>query len=73
MAEKSIFEISEEKRFEEQEGIKATLGLEAKAKMVRMNLTVPPEYKAKFENYCRKNYITPSAQLRAWIDTFCQE
>lgn len=73
MAKKSIFDISYEERFEEQESIKAALGLESKAKMVRLNMTLPPDYKTRFLNYCQKNYINPSAQLRAWIDQHCND
>ena len=71
--ERSIFDISAEERFEEQEAIKAELGLktESKVTMVRLNMTLPPEYKTRFLNYCEKHYLTPSAQLRAWIDECC--
>ena len=69
---KSIFDISDNDRVEEQEGLKAGYGLPTKNTMARLNITLPPEYKNRFNNYCEKHYITPSAQIRAWIDEFCK-
>ena len=70
---KSIFEQSLENRTKDQETKKAANGLKAKSVPDRISLSLPSDYKAKFENYCKANYISTSAQLRAWIDKFCSD
>jgi len=70
---KSIFEQSLENRTKDQETKKAANGLKAKSIPDRISLSLPSDYKAKFENYCKANYISTSAQLRAWIDQFCSD
>lgn len=54
-----------------QEAIKAANGLEAKKIQEQIHLSIPADCKQKFVSYCEKNYITPSAQLRQWINRFC--
>ena len=70
---KSIFEQSLENRTKDQEAKKAANGLMAKSIPNRISLSLPSDYKAKFENYCKANYISTSAQLRAWIDQHCND
>ena len=70
---KSIFEQSLENRTKDQETKKAANGLKAKSVPDRISLSLPSDYKEKFENYCKANYISTSAQLRAWIDQFCSD
>jgi cAMP phosphodiesterase len=73
MAQESIFKKSLEARTKDQETKKADIGLKAKSVPDRISLSLPSDYKAKFENYCKANYISTSAQLRAWIDQFCSD
>ena len=70
MAE-SIFDRDLKKREQDQESKKASNGLEAKKTIEQIHLSIPVEYKEKFTNYCKAHYTTPSAQLRVWIDKFC--
>lgn len=68
----SIFDISENSRKQDQESIKNQVGLESSEVMTRLNLSMPQSAKDKFTKYCKEHYMTPSAQLRAWIDEFCE-
>ena len=72
MAE-SVFQKSLNARAKDQETKKADNGLKAKSIPDRISLSLPSDYKARFENYCKSNYISTSAQLRAWIDQFCTD
>ena len=69
----SIFKKSLEERTKDQESKKAANGLKAKSVPDRISLSLPSDYKVRFENYCKANYISTSAQLRAWIDQFCSD
>ena len=70
MAE-SIFEISLREREKDQEAKKAAIGLESQSVPDRISLSLPSDCKHKFVRYCEAHYISPSAQLRAWIDQNC--
>lgn len=75
MAE-SIFEKSLKERQKNQEEIKAAVGLDSEAELVtmeRMYFRIPSDLKVKFTDYCKRNYITPSAQLRLWIAQNCND
>lgn len=67
----SIFEKALREREADQEAKKALNGLEAKNVPSRIYLSLPADAKEKFTNHCKAHYTTPSAQLRAWIDQFC--
>lgn len=69
----SIFEQSLKNREKEQEKIKAANGLKSKAVPEKINLSLPADCKAKYLAYCKNHYISPSAQLRQWIDQYCNE
>lgn len=67
----SIFEKALREREKDQEDKKAANGLVAKPTADRISLSLPSDCKQKFVEYCENHYTTPSAQLRAWIDQFC--
>lgn len=69
----SIFQKSLEARTKDQEAKKAANGLKAKSVPDRISLSLPSDYKRRFEDYCKANYISTSAQLRAWIDQHCTD
>ena len=69
----SIFDKSRAQRAKDQEAKKQDIGLEAKDAPERINLSLPASCKNKFINYCQAHYISPSAQLRAWIDQNCND
>ena len=70
MAE-SIFEKSLRERTKDQEAKKAAIGLKSKNVPDRISLSLPADCKQKYLKYCEEHYISPSAQLRAWIDQHC--
>lgn len=72
MAE-SIFEKSLKEREKDQEAKKAAIGLESRAVPDRISLSLPLDCKQKYLDYCKAHYISPSAQLRAWIDAYCTD
>lgn len=69
----SIFDQDIKAREKDQESIKAANGLEAKHVPDRISLSLPRDCKKQFLDYCEKNYISPSAQLRVWIAQFCKD
>ena len=73
MAAKSFFDTYEDNSEKEHEKNKERAGIESKAKVEKLNLSLPADAKDKFMSYCEKHYTKPSAQLRAWIDLYCNE
>lgn len=73
MQKKTIFDDDLEKRIKNQETIRANIGIESSVVPDRIDLSLPSDCKQKFLDYCAKNYITPSAQLRVWIAQFCKD
>lgn len=67
----SIFDEDLKAREKDQEAKKAANGLESKNVPDRISLSLPLDCKQKFVKYCEEHYISPSAQLRAWIDQNC--
>lgn len=66
----SFFKAANKKSEEEENIIKASNGLTEKVKKEKLNLNLPADKKDKYVQYCKSKYITPSAQLIAWIDEF---
>lgn len=71
--EKSIFDQELENRKKDQEVKKASNELQSQSIPDRISLSLPSDCKIKFLNYCKEHYISPSAQLRAWIDQNCND
>ena len=69
----SIYDQDIKAREKDQESIKAANGLEAKHVPDRISLSLTRDVKKQFIDYCEKNYISPSAQLRVWIAQFCKD
>ena len=40
-------------------------------KTTQIHISLPEELKDKLQNYCEAHYTTPSAQIRIWIDQYC--
>lgn len=73
MEKRTIFDDDLEKRKKDQETIRANIGIESKNVPDRISLSLPSDCKQIFLEYCEKNYITPSAQLRVWIAQNCND
>ena len=69
----SIFEKSLKEREKEQESIKSALGLESKVYPDRISISLPSDCKEKLLKHCKKNYMSPSAQIRCWISQYCDD
>jgi hypothetical protein len=69
----SIYDSDLDAREADQEVIKAANGLESKKVPDRISLSLPLDCKQKYLQYCKEHYISPSAQLRAWIDAYCTD
>ena len=67
----NIFAKALKEREIDQESIKAAIDLEVSQRSETIHLSLPAGCKNKFLNYCEKNYITPSAALRIWINQNC--
>ena len=73
MKKSTVYDDDLLEREREQEAIKASNGLESASVPDRISLSLSKDCKQKFLDYCAKNYITPSAQLRVWISQFCKD
>lgn len=69
----TIFSQAMNEREKDQETKKAMNGLGSKKQSEQIHLSIPADCKEKFTNYCKAHYTSPSAQLRAWIDQFCED
>lgn len=69
----SIFEKELKEREKDQETKKAMNGLESSNVPDRIFLSLPSDCKKKYLNYCKAHYISASAQLRQWIDMYCND
>ena len=70
MAE-SIFEKNLKDRANDQQSKAVGCGLEKKSELEQIHLSIPADLKEKFVEYCDKNRIKPSTQLRMWILEHC--
>lgn len=73
MKNSDVFEMSLKSRDADQEGKKSNCGLESKGKYQQIHLTLPPEYKEAFLEYCQQRDIYPSNQLAKWIKRTCMK
>ena len=72
----SIFSVEAVKREKEQAEIEKKVIPENELKpefekKVPMNITLPPDYKAKLQEYARKKRLSASIVIQMWIDEFC--
>ena len=72
----SIFSVEAVKREQEQADLQKKVGLNVEKKplsnrKVPMNITLPPEYKYKLQDYARKKHLSASILIQMWIDEHC--
>lgn len=70
MAE-SIFEQNLKARADDQKNKAANCGLEKRAKMDQIHMSIPSDLKERFTSYCERNHTKPSEQLKRWIIELC--
>ena len=61
------------KRHQEQETIKATIGLSGakKPRKVPMNITLPSDYKDRLTAAAKEKHLSASVLIQMWIDEHC--
>lgn len=71
----SMFSAEAAKRHEDQENIKAHLGLAAEPvkskRKVRMNITLPQDYKDRLTAAASEKHLSASVLIQMWIDEHC--
>ena len=71
----SMFSTEAAKRHNEQETIKAQIGLAAEPpkskRKVRMNITLPQDYKDRLTAAASEKHLSASVLIQMWIDEHC--